>query len=44
MHEEFVDPSKKHADIIIPEGGKNQVAIDLMTTKIASILQESSKD
>ncbi|AQS52888.1 Uridine kinase [Jeotgalibaca dankookensis] len=38
MHHQFVEPSKKFADIIIPEGGKNQVAIDLMTTKIASIL------
>lgn len=38
MHHQFVEPTKKYADIIIPEGGKNQVAIDLMTTKIASIL------
>lgn len=38
MHHQFVEPTKKFADIIIPEGGKNQVAIDLMTTKIASIL------
>ncbi|QII82667.1 uridine kinase [Jeotgalibaca arthritidis] len=44
MHHQFIEPTKKFADIIIPEGGKNQVAIDLMTTKIASILQESSKD
>lgn len=40
MHHQFVEPTKKFADIIIPEGGKNQVAIDLMTTKIASILTE----
>lgn len=38
MHEQFIEPTKKYADIIIPEGGQNQVAIDLMTTKIASIL------
>ena len=38
MHHQFVEPSKKYADIIIPEGGSNQVAIDLMTTKIRSIL------
>ena len=38
MHHQFIEPTKKFADIIIPEGGKNQVAIDLMTTKIASIL------
>ncbi|MEK6190133.1 MAG: uridine kinase [Carnobacterium alterfunditum] len=40
MHHQFVEPSKKYADIIIPEGETNQVAIDLMTTKIRSILVE----
>lgn len=40
MHHQFVEPSKKYADLIIPEGGTNQVAIDLMTTKIRSILVE----
>lgn len=39
MHETFVEPSKKYADIIILEGGHNQVAIDLLTTKISSIIQ-----
>lgn len=43
MHQQFVEPTKKYADIIIPEGGKNQVAIDLMTTKIASILGNMEK-
>lgn len=43
MHHQFVEPSKKYADIIIPEGGTNQVAIDLMTTKIRSILVEELK-
>lgn len=43
MHHQFVEPSKKYADIIIPEGKTNQVAIDLMTTKIRSILVEESK-
>jgi len=38
MHEAFVEPSKKYADIIIPEGGKNMVAMDLLTTKINSII------
>ncbi|SEQ93120.1 uridine kinase [Granulicatella balaenopterae] len=38
MHHQFIEPTKKYADIIIPEGGSNVVAIDLMTTKIASIL------
>ncbi len=38
MHEQFVEPSKKYADVIIPEGGTNNVAIDLLITKINSIL------
>ncbi len=40
MHEQFVEPSKKYADIIIPEGGHNQVAIDLVITKIRMIFHE----
>lgn len=40
MHNQFVEPSKSYADIIIPEGGKNRVAIDLVSTKIAMILDE----
>ncbi|MDY3705233.1 uridine kinase [Vagococcus lutrae] len=39
MHHQFIEPTKKYADIIIPQGGENQVAIDLLTTKIASILE-----
>lgn len=38
MHEQFIEPSKRYADVIIPEGGKNEVAIDLLTTKIGSII------
>jgi len=38
MHEQFVEPSKYYADVIIPEGGENKVAIDLIRTKINSIL------
>ncbi|RQD71213.1 MAG: uridine kinase [Tindallia sp. MSAO_Bac2] len=37
-HLQFVEPNKKYADIIIPEGGKNMVAIDIIVTKIKSIL------
>ncbi len=40
MHEQFVEPSKRHADIIIPEGGEKMVAIDLIQTKIRQLLQE----
>jgi|TARA_Y100000031_G_C8173801_1_gene363076 uridine kinase len=38
MHEQFVEPSKLFADIIVPEGGENTVAIDLIRTKISSII------
>jgi uridine kinase len=38
MHDSFIEPTKKYADIIIPEGGSNTVAIDLLTTKISSII------
>lgn len=40
MHEQFIEPTKKHADIIIPEGGSNKVAIDIMTTKIQSLVSK----
>ena len=38
MHDEFIEPSKKYADVIIPEGGGNSVGIDSLITKIDSIL------
>lgn len=39
MHNQFIEPTKRYADIIIPEGGQNHVAIDLMVTKIQTILE-----
>jgi len=38
MHLEFVEPSKRYADIIIPEGGYNEVAVDMLLTKIRSVI------
>ncbi|RAN54838.1 uridine kinase [Dolosigranulum pigrum] len=38
MHEQFIEPTKKYADVIIPEGAHNTVAIDLMVSKIRMIL------
>ena len=40
MHMQFVEPSKRYADLIIPEGGHNRVAIDLVKTKISELLRE----
>ena len=37
-HLQFIEPSKRYADIIIPEGGQNHVAIDIMASKIETIL------
>ncbi|SDM86173.1 uridine kinase [Fictibacillus solisalsi] len=42
MHNQFIEPTKRYADIIIPEGGQNRVAIDLMVTKIQTILEEKA--
>ena len=42
MHQQFVEPSKKFANIIIPEGAHNKVAIDIIRTKIVSILLEKN--
>ena len=41
MHESFIEPSKRYADLIIPEGGENTVAIDLLNTKISSIIHHT---
>lgn len=39
MHLEFVEPSKRYADVIIPEGGYNQVAIDMISDRIRSLMR-----
>ncbi|MFV0479749.1 MAG: uridine kinase [Anaerorhabdus sp.] len=39
MHDLFIEPSKRYADLIIPEGGRNKVAVDLLITKISSIIK-----
>ena len=40
MHKEFVEITKKYADIILPKGGDNSVAVDLIQTKIQTLLKE----
>ena len=43
MHLEFVEPSKRFADVIIPEGGKNQIALDLVTSKLMRLAAEAAE-
>jgi uridine kinase len=40
MHVEFVEPSKRFADVIIPEGGYNEVAIDMVAARIRNLLEQ----
>jgi uridine kinase len=40
MHLQFIDPTKRYADIIIPQGGTNHVAIDVLTSRIRMKLDE----
>ena len=42
MHLEFVEPSKRYADVIIPEGGFNTAALDMLTARIQALLTSSS--
>jgi uridine kinase len=43
MHLQFVEPSKRWADVIIPEGGDNHVALDLIVAKIQSVLADRGR-
>ena len=44
MHLEFVEPSKRYADVIIPEGGLNLVAVDMVIARVQSMLREFNSD
>lgn len=44
MHEQFVEPSKRNADIIIPEGGHNQVAMDMVMERVRAHLEGGRAD
>ncbi|MGG4451081.1 uridine kinase [Brevibacillus porteri] len=43
MHLQFIEPTKRYADVIMPEGGYNRVALDLLSTKISNILLEKQQ-
>lgn len=41
MHMEFVEPSKRYADVIIPEGGHNEVAIEMVAARLRALVEEA---
>lgn len=43
MHEQFIEPSKRHADIIVPQGGENHIAIDILKKYIEKNLADGKK-
>ncbi|GAB4148924.1 MAG: uridine kinase [Candidatus Promineifilaceae bacterium] len=43
MHLEFVEPSKRYADVIIPEGGLNRVATDMVVSRLQALLQTQQR-
>ena len=43
MHLQFIEPSKRYADVIVPQGGHNTVAIDMITTRIEKELEKRNK-
>jgi len=42
MHLEFVEPSKRWADVIIPEGGENRVALDMVVARLEKIIEPAA--
>ena len=44
MHEQFVEPSKKYVDVIIPEGGYNKVALEMLNERIHALLKGSEQN
>ena len=43
MHLQFIEPSKRYADVIVPQGGHNKVAIDILTNTVEKALQSSKR-
>ena len=44
MHEKFVEPTKSYADIIVPNGGKNKVALDIINSELLPMMEDKIKD
>ena len=43
MHLEFVEPSKRYADVIVPEGGLNTVAMEMVVARLEALLHRRSR-
>jgi uridine kinase len=43
MHEAFIEPSKRHADLIVPEGGENEIAISLLASRIEQSIPQKAR-
>jgi uridine kinase len=43
MHLEFAEPSKRYADVIIPEGGFNEVAIEMVAARLRALIEETQE-
>lgn len=44
MHEKYVEPSKRYADLVVPEGGKNAVALEMIMTRLKRHLEQEDED
>ena len=44
MHMQFIEPTKRYADVIIPEGGFNEVAIDMVASRLRSLIGQANPD
>ena len=44
MYFQFIEPSKRHADIVVPRGGENKIAIDMIQAKMRELLQSADKN
>ena len=44
MHNKFVEPTKKHADILVPNGGKNKVALDIINSQLLPLIEGKIKN
>ena len=43
MHLQFIEPSKRYADVIVPQGGHNKVAIDIITNTVEKALKKKKR-